>query len=169
ADITLELLNRLTLEGKSVIDTLHQEAQREVKKRMDKIENQIKEARELQAQGIFSHEDADKEIEIYKLLQRANERCLDAWKEVLARTGNQEDFLKSLEEQKKLISYKRNQAEVQLETLRGIRQLSELRDVIGNLDALASSVSKLELLRLDEETVRDLLGYNGVIYDPKGE
>ncbi|CAK8711018.1 hypothetical protein KKHLCK_00015 [Candidatus Electrothrix laxa] len=166
ADIALGLLNGLTLEGKEAITSLYHEIEGEIKKLNAEIETQIQEARKLQEQGVCSAEYADKEIKTNHLLQQANKHSLDVWKDVLVQMGTQEKYLHKLQEKKFFIKHIRNQAELQLKTLRVMRKAKELRRTIGNLDELVSSIGELDLLRLDEDTVRDLLGYgDNVKYD----
>ncbi|WPD22600.1 MAG: hypothetical protein SD837_20740 [Candidatus Electrothrix scaldis] len=165
ADITLELLNGLTLEGKNIIEDLHKDAQERVETRIADIEKQKKEARKLKDQELMSEEDYTNELHTYDLMEEANRRSLDAWKKVIEQMGTQEKFILNLQKKTALIRYKRDKAKVQLETLRDLRQIAELRDSIGSLDDLVTSIADLDLLRLDEDTVSDLLGY-GVKNDP---
>ncbi|MCI5138383.1 MAG: hypothetical protein D3922_08195 [Candidatus Electrothrix sp. AR1] len=159
AGVTLELLNGLILEGKGTIENLYQEAQKKVASRVAAIERKIQKAREFSKKDLISVEASVEEIEKLELLRQANERSLGVWEKVVAQMDIQEEFIKDLQKKKALIKYKRDQAQVQLETLRDIRQVKELRDVIGSLDELVISISELDLLRLDEDTVGELLGY----------
>lgn len=163
ADITLELLSGLTLEGKQTIDDLHNDAVRRVQERVADIDQQINKARGLQEQGLLSSDQVAREIKTYMLMRNANEQSLDAWNELIDTVGKQQDFLNNLQKKKGLIEYRRDKARVQLETLRDLRQVAELKDAIGSLDDLVASVADLDLLVLDENTVRQLLGYDDTV------
>jgi len=108
--------------------------------------------------GMMSKETGIKEKESYILIQKASEKSLEVWDEILKKIGNQEKFLAHLKQQKELIEFKRKKALFQLEALRDIRTRREVKDTIGSLDKLVDSVSSLELLVLDEYTVQQLLG-----------
>lgn len=169
ADITLELLDGLSLEGKETIDNMHRDAQQRVSSRVADIEVQLDKARQLQQQGLLTTEQFDKEAQTYGLMRMANEQSLDAWKDLLSTIGKQQDFIDNLKQKKELIVYKRDKARVQLETLRDIRQVAELPDAIGSLDDLVASVADLDLLVLDENTVLNLLGYEAVGHEEGAE
>jgi len=160
ADITLELLNGLTLEGKKTIDKLHQDAKTRVKQRIADIETQINRAKNLVKQGLLTATQLKKEEYSYNLMRQANMQSLDAWTDLIQQVSSQQNFLDNLQQKKSLIEYKRGKAKTQLETLRDLRQVAELKDAIGSLDGLVASVADLDLLVLDENTVRSLLGYS---------
>jgi hypothetical protein len=160
ADITLGLLQNLSLEGKAEIDKLHQDAKQRVNARVTDIDQQIGQAEQLKEKGLLTEEQLTKEKETYELMRKANNQSLNAWSSLINTVGKQQDFLDNLKMKSALIEYKRDKAKVQLETLRDIRQVAELRDTIGSLDELVSSVDSLDLLVLDETTVRELLGYD---------
>jgi hypothetical protein len=160
ADITLELLNSLVLEGKPIIDKLHGEAKSRVQARIEDINRQRVKAKNLEEEGLLTLKQFKGEENTYTLMEKANEQSLDAWNKLILTVGKQQDFIANLKSKKGLIEYKRDKAKLQMETLRDLRQAAELRDAIGSLDDLVASVSSLDLLVLDERTVRVLLGYD---------
>ncbi len=160
SSITLDLLDNLTLEGKTAIESLYQENQQRVSARHQNIAAQISKAQTLAEQGLLSQSALKREKDSYTLMLAANEQSLDAWQNLMQRLNRDSGFLQKLKKNQALIAYKRDKAKLQLETLRDLRHLAELRDVIGSLDELVATVADVDLLVLDEQTVRTLLGYN---------
>lgn len=159
ADIVLELLDGLELEGKPVLEGLHREAQERVRQRGHEIDQQVKEVKRLERQGLFTSEQARREEETLELMRKASQAGLDSWNELMAQVGSQEEFLNNIKSKKGIISYKREKARLQVATLRDIKSVVAARDIIGSMDDLVDVVADLDLLVLDEGTVRDLLGY----------
>jgi len=158
SDMLLELLNKINLDGAGVIYSIYNEAKRKSKKRISDIDEEKKKVDSLVQKGMMSQETGTKEKESYRLIQQASQKSLEVWDEILKKIGNQEKFLAHLKQQKELIEFKRKKALFQLEALRDIRTVREVKDTIGSLDKLVDSVSSLELLVLDEYTVQQLLG-----------
>lgn len=159
SDITLEFLESLALEGKETINELYQDAQKRVNNRLSDIDGQIAKAEQLKSKGLLSDTQVEEEKDTYNLMRKANEQSLEAWKDLISMVDKQQDFLNNLKDKASLIAYKRDKAKVQIETLRDLRQVAELKDTIGSLDDIVDSVASLDLLILDESTVRNLLGY----------
>jgi len=160
SSITLDLLNNLRLEGKTAIENLFQESQQRAITRSNNIQTQIDQAQALQQQGLLSPQALQKEQDSYALMLAANQQSLSAWDKLMKRLQQDDNFLQKLKKNQALIAYKRDKAKLQLETLRDLRHLAELRDVIGSLDELVATIADVDLLVLDEQTVRTLLGYN---------
>ncbi len=160
ADIALKIIDSVKLNGKSVIHELHQEAKSKFDKRVIKITEKQEMAGALAKSGEMSVAQYNKEMESFNSILRANELNISMWERLMDSVNNQEEFLQAIFQKHKLITFKKEQAKLQLETLRDIRQTAELRDAIGNLDDIAASIASLDLLVLDEMTVRQLLGYN---------
>ena len=160
ADIVLELLDNLSLEGKDTIVKLHQDAKGRVDKNIANIEIQKGKAKDLKNKGLINSKELTKELSDLELIRIANERSLDSWTEIMKKIGTQQNFLNKLKRQRDLIAYKRSKAKIQLETLRDISGVASLRDSIGSLDDIVYSVAQLDLLVLDERTVSSLLGYD---------
>jgi hypothetical protein len=160
ADILLELLDGLALDGKNSILTLYQDAKLRVNTSISNIEKQKEKAKKLKEKKLISTQALKQELSDLDLIKKANERSLDTWKSIINKIGNQENFLNKLKAQKDLIIYKRDKAKLQIETLRDLASVAELKDSIGSLDDIVASVAKLDLLILDEKTVSSLLGYD---------
>lgn len=158
SDMLLELLNKINLDGAGVIYSIYDEAEKKSKKRIADIDEEKKKVDSLVQKGMMSQETGTKEKESYRLIQQASQKSLEVWDEILKKIGNQEKFLVHLKKQKELIKFKRKKALFQLEALRDIRTVKEVKNTIGSLDKLVDSVSSLELLVLDEYTVQQLLG-----------
>lgn len=160
SDIVLDLVDNLSLGGSSTIKNLHKQAEGRVDKRYDDIESLKSNAKKLFDRKDLTKEQLDNEISAFEYMQKANKKSMKSWAELVNIMNSQQDFLDKIKTKKELIRYKREKARVQLETLRDLRQLAELRDAIGPLDDLLASVGSLDLLVLDEHTVSVLLGYD---------
>jgi Ulp1 family protease len=160
ADMTLKLLDELSLEGKPIIDSLHEDAKNRVKNRTEEINKQVTEAKSLLEKNLLTEDKYKKEEDSLLLMKKANEQSLHAWDELMQRVGSQENFINNLKNKRDLVKYKRDKALLQIETLRDIKVVSEGMNIIGNLDDLVSIIADLDLLVLDEQTVRTLLGYD---------
>ncbi len=159
ADIVLELLDGLEMEGKPVLEELHREAEERVRQRGRDIDTQVKEVQRLEREGLFTPEQARREEETLELMRKASQAGLESWGELMEQVGSQEDFLANIKSKKDVIAYKREKARLQVETLRDFKSVVMARDTIGSMDDLVNAVADLDLLVLDENTVRELLGY----------
>ncbi|MDM8545818.1 hypothetical protein QUF61_04950 [Candidatus Venteria ishoeyi] len=160
ADIVLELIDSVTLDGKSAIDKLHQDTKKRVDARVKDIAVRLNETEQLQKEGLLNTVQADKERESLRLMARANTQTLEAWNDLQKEMTTQQNILNTLKSKQRLIKHKRDMAKTQLETLRDLRQFAELRDAIGSMDDLVAAIAGLDLLILDERTVQELLGYS---------
>ncbi|GEM_PF-1705271 len=159
ADIVVNLFDTLKLEGKDEILKLHQEAQQNVATRQQNITAQTAKIKQLEQKGLMKPDQARKEEQALALMGQANQKSLEAWGDVLQKLDSMGDFLDNVQQKKELLEYKRDTAKLQIETLRDMRGVAELRDTIGAMDDLALAVADLNLLHLDDNTVRELLGY----------
>jgi hypothetical protein len=158
ADIVLDLLNSLTLDGKNSIKTLHSEAQKDVKESVQNINKRKEEAKTLYKKGLISSDGLEKELDGLTLMEHANERSLDAWKGILNKIDDQQKYLDNLKEKRDLVKYKRDKAKDQIATLRNVKNVAALKDSIGTLDNLVGAVDSLELIKLDDSEISALLG-----------
>ena len=158
ADIVLDLLNDLTLDGKNSIETLHAEAKKNVSESIHNIQKRKEDAKKLHKKGLITAEGLEKELDGLTLMEQANEKSLDAWKGILGRIDNQQKYLENLKQKSDLVKYKRDKAKDQIATLRNIKNVGALKDSIGSLDNLVGEVDKLELIKLDDREVSALLG-----------
>jgi hypothetical protein len=158
SDMLLELLNKISLDGTGVIYSIYDETKSKVKNSITNIDEKKKKVDSLVQKGMMSQKNGTKEKESLNLLQQANAKQLEVWVDILKTIGSQKKFLAHLKQQKELIEYKRDVALIQVETLRDIKIVKEVKETIGSFDKLVDSVSSLELLVLDEYTVRQLLG-----------
>lgn len=167
ADITLDLLNKLKLEGKETLEQLHRDAKKRVMARVNDINTQMNKVDILLRDKLLTSKQAQQEKNTYELMKKANEQSLDAWTNLMNKMGSRQEFLDNLKSKSALIEYKRDKARTQIETLRDLQQVAELHDTIGSLDNLVDAVADLDLLVLDERTVSLLLGYKGNIVSHK--
>ncbi len=158
ADVVLDLLNSLTLYGKNSIETLHMEAQKNVSESLISLQARKGDAKRLYGKGLITSEGLEKELDGLTLMEKANEKSLDAWKGILGKIGSQEKYLNELKEKRELVKYKRDKAKDQIKTLRNIKNVAALKDSIGALDNLVGTVDQLELIKLDDSEVSALLG-----------
>jgi len=158
SDMLLDLLNQLTLEGAGVIYSIYNDAKSKVQNRVLEINKAKAKVDILVQKGMMSKETGIREKESLILIQQASEKSLKVWDEILKKIANQKRFLAHLKQQEELIQYKKKKALFQLEALRDIKTVREVKDTIGSLDKLVDSVSSLELLVLDKYTVQQLLG-----------
>ncbi len=158
SDIVLSLLNELTLDGTNSIQRLHREAQERVHTNIKNIAKQKKKAKILNTKGVITDLELDKELSGLTLIAEASKRSLHSWKGILGKIGSQEQYLANLKLKKEFIAYKQSKAKIQIETLRDLRGVATLRDSIGAIDDLVSTVDQLDLLVLDDQVVTELLG-----------
>lgn len=158
SDMLLDLLNEIGLEGAKVIYSIYAETKNKVDNRLIEINEQKKKVDILVEKNFMSQSIGVKEKDSLALIQQANKKSLEVWDDILAKVGSQEKFLAHLKEQTELIAYKKENARLQLATLRDMRVIGEVKNTIGSLDKLVDSVSNLELLVLDKHTVKQLLG-----------
>ncbi len=158
ADIVLDLLEELTLDGSEDIHTLHDGAKARVKANIFSINEQKGKAKRLAKKKLITPVELKDELNGLTLIIKANERSLKGWENILGKIGTQEDFLTKLKSRKDLISYKKDKAKIQIETLRDLRGVAILKDSIGTMDDLTGLIDQLNLLVLDEQTVTELLG-----------
>ena len=158
SDMLLELLNEISLDGAEVIYSIYNETKDKVNNRVIKINEQKNKVDSLVEKDLMSQLTGVKEKESLILIEQANKKSLEVWDDILKKVDSQKKFLAHLKEQKELIKYKRDNALLQLETLRDMKVIGEVKDTIGSLDKLVDTVSNLELLVLDRYTVQQLLG-----------
>jgi len=80
------------------------------------------------------------------------------WEETMKKVGDQDKYLEKIKSKNRLLKSYQKDAQHQIETLRDMQALSDIRDSISSLDELIASVGSLELLVLDEKAVSQLLG-----------
>jgi len=158
SDMLLELLDKVSLDGVGVIYSIYEQAKLRVDGHLKDIQRDIKEVDILVKDNLMTLENAEKEKLRLNTNKKGVLKSLNIWKDILKKVSNQESFLSRLKQHKRLITYKRNTALSQLEILRDIRTLKEIKNTIGSFDKLVDSVSSLELLTIDEYTLQQLLG-----------
>ncbi len=162
SDIVLSLLDSLSLDGVGIINKLHADAKSRVSTNIGNISKQKEMAKKLKVDGLLSQENLDKELSSLDLIEKANTKSLNVWKNMLGKVGNQQTYLNGLKKKREIIAYKQSKAKIQIETLRDLRGAASLRDSIGSIDDIIDAVDQLDLLVLDEKAVTDLLGgYEG--------
>ncbi len=161
ANITVEILDSVTLDGTADLEELYSDTKSRVAARKNEVNKQLEKAKDLERKGFMSAQQFSKENETFNHILRANQLSIETWEELMTSVKSQHGLLQKFKDRKELILFKRDQAKLQLETLRDIRQVAELKSTIGSLDDIAAAVSNLDLMTLDELTVRKLLGYEG--------
>lgn len=157
ADIVLEILDEISLEGKPILEDIKQKHEQRIQKRLSEMDSELKEIIRLKETGIITNNQATKHQKSYALLKAANQASLKAWEDLMNKVTKQENWLNQMKSQKDLIKVKRNLAKRQLETLRDILVIGEMFSLVDSMDDLVATIQDLELLELDEETVRELL------------
>lgn len=157
ADIVLDILDRIGLEGKKDIQALHQEYKNKVTKRGQNINKELEKISQAEEKRGITKTYAESLRESYKHMQRANEIGLTAWKDVMDKVQQQDSWLNKMKQMRETIALKRNAAKLQLETLRDMGVLRNTVNIIDNMEELVTTVGSMELLILDESTVRQLI------------
>jgi len=161
SDIVLQLLSSIELEGSVAIQNVYKDIEKDVQSAIEAIELAETNAQKDYKDGVITKEKLDRKVKQYKLSKQHNEDVLKKWNEgVLVKLKNQEEFLNSIKQKKRLIQSKMEDAKIQLQTLQNIRNLDIIQESLISLDDLVNSVSDLELLVLDEATVNSLLETN---------
>ena len=157
ADIVLEILDKIGLEGKKDIEALHQENQTKVAARKKEIDQELADIAQAEQRQSITKVYADQLRASYDHMQKANEIGLQAWATVIGKVQQQENWLNKTKEMRDTIRFKRNEAQKQLQTLRDLGILRGVNKIVDNMDQLVATVGSMELLVLDEKTVRCLV------------
>jgi len=157
-DIVINLLDKLTLSGKENIETIYKDSKVKLKARISQIEKQQSKTKELVKSGDIPKSQLKPSLKRLDAMINAQSRVLTTWEDVMKKVGKQDQYLKKLKSKNKLLHYYKDNAKLQIETLRDFRALANLQDAIGSLDDLIDTVSSLDLLVLDDKTVSQLLG-----------
>ncbi len=157
ADIVLEVLDNIGLNGKADIEALYQDYKNKINKRQQSIQQELRKTNQAESQGSISKTYAAQLRETYSHMQKANQTGLGAWEEVMAKVSLQENWLNNLKGMRTMIELKRNAAGLQLDTLRDIGVLRGAMKIVDNMAELVNTVGNMELLVLDDNTVRQLI------------
>lgn len=158
SDIVLDLLNKLTLDGKNSIHALYKEAENRTNENLKNVAKQKKEAESLKNIGELTSVEFEQEINALTHIEKANKESMNIWQGILENVGSHEEYLEKLKSKKGIIAYKQGRAKLQIETLRDLRGAAEIKGSIGAIDNLVGAVEQLDLLVLDDNAVRVLLG-----------
>jgi len=90
-------------------------------------------------------------------MKKANQIGLQAWTKVMGKIQQQDNWLNKMKAMRDTIRFKRNEAKFQLATLRDLGVLRGVNKIVDNMDQLVTTVGSMELLVLDEGTVRCLI------------
>lgn len=162
SDIVLELLDKVSLEGKVELERISQEHQQQINERMQSIDTAIKRVKQAASQGAISAEMAKVREDSYTLIKQANQKTLETWQEIMNNISKQNNALQTIKSKRIAIEIVRDNAKIQLDTLRDIAVVGEFHSLIGNIDKLVATVKDLELLELTPEVVSILLFGNPV-------
>ncbi len=157
ADIVLEILDKIGLEGKQDIERLYQDYQTKVTTRQQEITQELSEIAQSEQRASITKEYADQLRASYDHMQKANEIGLQAWDTVMSKVKQQESWLNNTKKMRDTIRFKRNEAQKQLQTLRDLGVLRGVDKIVSNMEQLVTTVGSMALLTLDEKTVRCLV------------
>ncbi|EDN67544.1 hypothetical protein BGP_1956 [Beggiatoa sp. PS] len=160
ANIVLEVLNKVSLEGKPMLEAIKQEHEQRIKKRISEMNSELKEIIRLKEAGIMTDNQVISYQKSYAFLKAANQTSLNAWEDLMKKVSKQENWLNKMKQQQKVVEAKMKLAKHQLQTLRDIIVIGEMTSMVDNMDDLVATIQDLELLELDEKTVRGLLFIN---------
>jgi hypothetical protein len=162
SDIVVDILKNVSLEGKAELEKIATENQQRINERMQTIDNSIDKVKQAQSQGAISAETAGKQEHSYNLMREANKQTLQAWQDFVQKISQQDNALQNIKVKHVAIELIRDNAKMQLDTLRDIAVVGEFHSLLGNIDELMATIEGLELLELTPETVRTLLFGNPV-------
>jgi hypothetical protein len=157
SDIVLDILSKVTLEGKETIEKIKSENEARISERIDKMNYELNQIKEGKSAGKIIEKEAVSYEKIYSNLISANQESLKGWNDLMKMVGNQQEWLLKMKNQTNSIVLKRNAAKHQLDTLRDVAVVSELMAIVGDMDELVAIVKEIPLLDLDPETVQELL------------
>lgn len=169
ADIVLDVLNKVSLEGKATLEKIKSQNENRINTRIHDMKSELERIREEKANGKLIEKEAAGLEKIYSNLIAANKESLKGWDYVMKVVGNQEEWLAKMKERKTSIMRKRNAAKHQLDTLRDIVVVGEIMSIVSEMDELVATIRDIPLLELDPETVQELLFGKPVIKDGKPE
>lgn len=129
---------------------------------MQEIDTSINKVKQAQSQGAISADTASKQEHSYNLMREANKQTLQAWQEFTQKISKQDSALQNIKSKHVAIELIRDNAKMQLDTLRDIAVIGEFHSLIGNIDELMATIEGLPLLELTPETVRALLFGNPI-------
>lgn len=157
ADIVLNILNEVQLEGKPVLDQIQREHENRIQTRMSEIQGELTRIEREQQNGKISEEEASNLKNSYKLMVEANQTSLQAWGSLMEKVNSQEDWLNGMKSRSTSVELVRNAAKHQLDTLRDIVVVSEMTDLFQSIDELVAAIGKITLLELTNEEVQIML------------
>lgn len=157
ADIVLNILNEIGLDGKPVLEQLKKEHEQRITTRLGEFNTELERIRQAQAAGKMEEEEVNSYQTLYANLISANQTSLKAWASLMERVNKQENWLNNVKQYSAVIEFKRNAAKHQLDTLRDIIVIDDITSLIGSMDELVTAIRDIELLELDNETVLTLL------------
>ncbi len=158
-EVVMTLLEQLTFDTK-IIATQYVAHKATIEQRIATIDRQIAKAQVLFEKGHLSMENAQQQTLTAARVKVLNKRRLEQWQAVIGTLEKQLMFIRHAKSSKEILQYNREQAKLQLETLRELMQLSDLKSALQALEQLTQTGKSLELMIFDEKTVRSLLGYS---------
>jgi len=157
ADIVLDILQEVKLEGAHALKRIHGESEGRINHRIKAISRELERVEREAELGRITEQDRSELSRSYDRIITANETTLEAWTRLMGQVRDQEDWMNKMRGHSASIELKRNAAKLQLETLRDIAIVGEVIPLIDLTD-LVSTIQDLPLLDLDESAVRVLLG-----------
>jgi len=158
SDIVIVLLDKLSLNGKGDLQALYKETKTKIRTRVEEIETQEQNKRELAQNNEISQAQLDASLKSLDAMIQAQNSTMKMWEETMKKVGDMDKFLENIKSKNRLLKSYQQDAKLQIATLRDMQTISAIKDSIGSFDELLASVNSLELLVLDEKTVSQLLG-----------
>ena len=169
ADIVLDLLNKIGLEGKPVLEKIKEDSEKQIQGDSSWIQAELKKIKQAEKKGKITEKVAVNLEKTYRHLLEANKSILSAWDSLMEKVDRQENWLNKIRDYRVSVKFKRDAAKKQIETLRRILIFAEVRPLVDSMDDLIAIIQDLEILELTNEDVSTLLFGNPKFEDVKKE
>lgn len=122
------------------------------------IEKQKVKTKELVKNGDIPQGNLEQSLKRLDQMINAQSLMMNSWESMMNKLGKEGQYLKKLKSKNRLLKYYKENARLQIVTLRGLKTVADLKDSIGSLDKLIGIVGSLDLAPLDDRAVSQLLG-----------
>ncbi len=103
SDIVIELLDKLSLEGKEDLQTLYNETKANVEVRVKEIETQKEGKKELAETQEISKAELDNSLKSLDMMIQAQQTTMKKWEETMKKVGDQDKYLKNIKSKNRLL------------------------------------------------------------------
>lgn len=158
SDIVINLLDKLTLSGKEDIETIYNNTKKQSQIVVADIKKQKVKTKELVKNGDIPQGNLEQSLKRLDQMINAQSLMMNSWESMMNKLGKEGQYLKKLKSKNRLLKYYKENARLQIVTLRGLKTVADLKDSIGSLDKLIGIVGSLDLAPLDDRAVSQLLG-----------